>query len=178
MRAKPGQPNRSQWRGRAVLLAAAMALAACQATTQSAGLRYNGPPPLPSTQPLVPPSVDLARLSSDHLAPTADRTPDAATTPPPEIDDDPSQVVGLFGPEVAILLGAPVIVRREIGAEIWQYRRADCIFDLFLYHENGEPSPRVTYFELRTIQTRGALSERDGRSCFGGIVLDAINGAA
>ena len=161
-----GRPRPRYW---SLLLVAAAALSACSGTsTERANSTRNWPAP--------PPTID-------QLARTAMPPADPGVRPRTEIDDDPNQVVGLFAPEVRVLLGAPVTVRRDIGAEIWQYTHADCVFDLFLYGDDGEsdvgePSARVTYFELRTPRNSTPLSERDGRLCFERLVLDELNGVA
>ena len=164
VRAGTDRPMRRHW---SLLLVAAAVLSACSGATTSQAV---GTPAAPSAN-LPPPILD-------QLARTAPRPLDPGVRRQTEIDDDPNQVVGLFAPEVRILLGAPVTVRRDIGAEIWQYTRADCIFDLFLYSDDGEPSARVTYFELRAPRNSTPLSEQDGRLCFERLVLDEINGAA
>ena len=161
--ATAGRPERRYW---SLLLVAAATLSACSGTTTDQAPNWPAPPP-----------------TIDQLARTASPPSDPGARPQTEINDDPNQVVGLFAPEVRVLLGAPVTVRRDIGAEIWQYTRADCIFDLFLYGDDGETdggetSVRVTYFELRTPRNSTPLSEQDSRLCFERLVLDELNGAA
>lgn len=164
--ATAGRLERRYW---SLLLVAAATLSACSGTATD---RANGTPNWPAPPPTI-----------DQLARTASPPSDPGARPQIEIDDDPNQVVGLFAPEVRVLLGAPITVRRDIGAEIWQYTRADCIFDLFLYGDDGETDggetpARVTYFELRTPRNSTPLSEQDGRLCFERLVLDELNGAA
>ncbi len=146
-----------------------MALAACAGQSATEG---RSTPPRPIAGP------PASAQPPPNGAPLAKLPPASRSRKRDSVDDDPNQIVGLFAPEVAILLGRPVTVRREVGAEIWQYRRADCIFDLFLYREDGEPMPRVTYFELRAARGASLLSEQDGRSCFSGLVLDELDGSA
>ena len=85
-------------------------------------------------------------------APGAEADPERTAllgTPPAgqQIDDDPAQLIGIGPARLDALLGRPDLVRREPPAEIWQYRGAACIFDVFLYVEAGEQ--RVTYIEAR-----------------------------
>lgn len=47
----------------------------------------------------------------------------------------PGGLVGLTGPELPLLLGAPAMRRSEPPAEIWQYAARDCLLYVFLYLE-------------------------------------------
>lgn len=77
---------------------------------------------------------------------------------------DPKTLVGLTGSEVSGLLGRPGFVRRDAPAEIWQYRGADCVLDVFLYTEaNGA---RVKHVELRPRQPARPTSP----ACFAGML--------
>jgi hypothetical protein len=60
----------------------------------------------------------------------------------------PASVMGLNRGAIRKLLGEPGVIRRDEPAEVWQYRTAACILDLFLYDEAHEP--RVVYAEART----------------------------
>ena len=71
----------------------------------------------------------------------------AALPPEPEIDDDPERLLGLRPDALSDLLGRPELIRREDPAQIWQYRGADCVFDVILYQDAGGSS--VTYVEAR-----------------------------
>ena len=84
-----------------------------------------------------------------------------AHTPPaptyPEIDT----LKGLASANVEDLLGAPHFRRRDNPAELWQYRGADCVIDLFLYPGNGA---RLTVEHLAVRGTAGKTVQRQG--CF------------
>jgi len=85
--------------------------------------------------------------------------PVAAVPPEPVIEDDPRQLLGLDRAGLDTLLGQPAVIRREPPAEIWQYRGASCVFDVFLYEDAG--SRVVNYFEARD-----ATAERvEARAC-------------
>ena len=88
--------------------------------------------------------------------------PQAAAAPAVPINDDPAQIVGMAPSEVDDLLGAPVRVRRDGGAEIRQYR-ADtaCQLDAFVYQE--AKGFRVTHVELRNGPER--LDASTARAC-------------
>lgn len=70
-----------------------------------------------------------------------------ATLPPPPPIAAPAELIGRESAEVAALLGAPSFERRDGPAEIWQYRGAACILDVFLYKE--QLGRLVRHAELR-----------------------------
>ncbi len=82
-------------------------------------------------------------------------TEQAAVPPEPEIDDDPERLMGLDAKALTALLGQPELIRRESPAQVWQYRGADCVFDVVFYEEPG--STEVTYVEAR--DDKGRRSE-------------------
>jgi hypothetical protein len=47
------------------------------------------------------------------------------------------QLTGLHPAEVIALLGQPDLRRDEPPAQLWQYRAADCVLNLFFYRERG-----------------------------------------
>jgi hypothetical protein len=49
----------------------------------------------------------------------------------------PRTLAGLSANEVVALYGEPDFRRVEPPAELWQYRTADCVLDLFLYGDRG-----------------------------------------
>jgi hypothetical protein len=65
--------------------------------------------------------------------------PAAAVTLPPalvvEQPSAPQPLTGLSAKEVVALLGEPDFRRAEPPAELWQYRSADCVLDLFFYSD-------------------------------------------
>jgi hypothetical protein len=87
------------------------------------------------------------RAALDSPAP---QTPAAGmlTLPPGSQSVAPKRVMGLDELAIQQLLGAPRLIRREAPAEVWQYRTAACVLDLFLYDEAA--GRRVTYAEART----------------------------
>jgi hypothetical protein len=74
----------------------------------------------------------------------------ACTTPSPNARL-PAELTGLRQAEILALLGEPDFRRSEPPAELWQYRAADCVLDLFFY--GGSDGLRVT-----TAETRGGVS--------------------
>lgn len=94
----------------------------------------------------------LASETADQVDPTGAQPAQLVALPAelviePPIEDDPKTLMGLDRGDLAELLGKPSRVRRESPAEIWQYVGNDCIFDIFLYKEQG--AYRVIHAEAR-----------------------------
>lgn len=69
-------------------------------------------------------------------APQTARLPE----PTPEITVNaplPAEVLGWTSERVASTLGPASLVRRDLNAEIWQYRTDDCVLFVFLYDVAG-----------------------------------------
>jgi hypothetical protein len=49
-----------------------------------------------------------------------------------------NELAGLHQPDVLALLGKPDFTLDEPPAELWQYRAADCVLNLFFYREPHE----------------------------------------
>ena len=58
----------------------------------------------------------------------------------------------------------PELQRREPPAEVWQYRTTTCVFDLYLYNEEG--GLRAAHYEARS-RSNG---EVDPAVCLGSVV--------
>jgi len=95
-----------------------------------------------------------------------DNPPAIALRPGPPIDDNPDQLMGLDPVKLEQRLGAPELRRREPPAEVWQYRSASCILDLFLYATSG--IKEVVYLEARDF----AAAEVETRRCLRGLLLE------
>ena len=112
----------------------------------------------------LPPSDDPESL--DPSPPPTDRQ--VASVPPEPVarpvNDDPNQLLRLSGKKVAALLGAASYVRRDGSAEIWQYRAAQCVLDIFLFQDNGGLS--VAHVDLR----QRAGETMPARRCFGDLL--------
>ncbi|MGH6983939.1 MAG: hypothetical protein ACREEI_06915 [Stellaceae bacterium] len=59
---------------------------------------------------------------------------------------------GLAPAQVAALIGDPDLRRVDPPAEIWQYRNADCVLELYFY-DSGANS-RMVYAETRSRTTQ------------------------
>ncbi len=112
-------------------------------------------------------------------APEAPPTP-AAAGPPPE---PPSEAVasripelgklaGLDEAELVAMLGQPDFRRSDPPAQLWQYRSADCVLDVFLYSEpsgyrvvhSETHDPRVLPPSIGPCQDAGAFADRARQS--------------
>ena len=90
----------------------------------------------------------------------------AAIEPAPEVinvNDDPQQFITLDIYQLSKLLGAPLLVRRDGTAEVWQYKNDACTLDIFLYEE--ETKLRVKYVDLR-----GDTNDAGNRACMAEIL--------
>lgn len=96
-------------------------------------------------------------------APTASRpTPPPATASTQPVNDDPARLLGMDRAALAALLGNPVRVRRDLNAEIRQYRSdSSCQVDAFLYPDGNVR--RVSHVEFRDGVER--LSPAAARTC-------------
>jgi hypothetical protein len=103
--------------------------------------------PGPRSQPAV-------TSDSGSDAPTAE----APSTPPPDAAaSGPLRLASLdrlTGAELRARFGPPDFTRRDAPAEIWQYRGAACVLDVFLYPEGGEL--KVAHAFTRARQTLSA----------------------
>jgi hypothetical protein len=84
-----------------------------------------------SAAPPAPPPVAAAPAATVTTEPTAAEAPAAE----PAVARVPGLPVltGMGRAELVALLGEPDFRRSEPPAELWQYRNADCVLDVFLY---------------------------------------------
>lgn len=82
-------------------------------------------------------------------------------------EEDPGKLVGLDLDTIHDLLGDPALVRRDGSAEVWQYRSASCVLDLFIYG----PPKAVAHVDLRD---RGAGTPGAMRACFAAMLKGEI----
>lgn len=118
-------------------------------------------------QPRNIPSAGETQAETSSSQPTGESAPIQESAVPktpalPEIDDDPEQLITMTRDDLNGLLGQPDLVRRENPAEIWQYRGKDCVLDVFLYNEDGQPdSPfKVVYSEARDLEAQNSDQRR------------------
>ncbi len=82
----------------------------------------------------------------------------------PAAPADPNTLIGLAPQQIGEALGVPELQRREPPAEVWQYRTTTCVFDLYLYDQEG--GLRAAHYEARS-RTNG---EVDPALCLGSVV--------
>ncbi len=132
-----------------------------------------GPAPVTPAEATPPEAPAPMALASKAPTPKA-QSPKASTkagksvgeTPPPPqtrtarlaAPVDPRRIMGLTRAELSELLGKPHFRRRDIAAEIWQYRHAECILDVFLYQSGDDY--RVLHFEMRQGKVEAASRAR------------------
>ena len=124
----------------------------------------------PAAEGTLDPAESAAALASE----TADLIDPTGPEPPvviakPAIDHDPKALIGLDRSGLSKLLGQPRLVRRETPAEIWQYVGTECVFDVFLYEEQG--AYRVIHAEAREDD---APLKTEPRSCLNQLLRDRL----
>ncbi|MBO6518766.1 MAG: hypothetical protein JJ900_12070 [Rhodospirillales bacterium] len=108
-----------------------------------------GTPP-PESSSTAPP----APVSAPETAAVPPRAPAPAKPPEPTLDVPAAEdVIGWDSATLHRTFGPASLVRRDLGAEIWQYRTDDCVLFLFLYptpKTSSESGPlRVDHLEVR-----------------------------
>lgn len=101
------------------------------------------------------PVIALAR-------PEAPPAIDAKTLPTPE------RMIGMAPDELIRMLGEPGFKRRDDPAEVWQYKGATCVLDVFLFRETE--GARVSYVDVRG----ASIVKVAGEDC----VLDVLKAKA
>jgi len=74
-------------------------------------------------------------------------------------------IVGMSDRDVQSVFGSPTYVRHEQPAAVWQYRRSQCIVDLFMYRGGPTAGYQVEHVELRPLDAGGALSVDQRQRC-------------
>jgi hypothetical protein len=122
-------------KGKAAVVAAAIAI--------TGGLAACASPSGPSTS-----MTAAAAASSSPLPARGTRAPDV------------KDLAGLKPADVLSILGQPDLKRQEPPAELWQYRAADCVLNLFFYDEAG--GYRLAHVEAwqRTLASGGSVPAR------------------
>lgn len=111
-----------------------------------AGCAGTGPAP---DAPLAPaPSKPGPRTAS---IPQPAPEPKPTRRPEPEIHaPKAAEVIGWSTAQLSDAFGGASLVRRDLGAEIWQYRTSDCVLLVFLYPVAGpDTALRVEHLDAR-----------------------------
>jgi hypothetical protein len=71
---------------------------------------------------------------------------------------EPDDLIGLSGPQLRTLFGAPALLRQDGVAELWRYDGASCHAFFFLYDKGGQK-------QVRHVETlpRGAAMAADDK---------------
>jgi hypothetical protein len=122
-----------------------------------------GPEPVEAAAPAPAPAAvpPAAPAAGNPVVPDA---------PPPEPRKPVLTISSLMGADrdtIVRLLGPPSFLRRDPPAELWRYRAADCLLDLYLYPPDGT---RGTMGAVKYVEARG----RDGRDRPAPPCLDAV----
>src|SRR6266851_7548356 len=132
------------------------------AGSQAAAERANGEAVAHGSDRLCRLFVMAGLMASVGLAACSTPAPPAVVPPPPAAAEPPAPpepapaaalipelpvLTGLGPAELVALFGEPDFRRRDPPAELWQYRSADCVLDVFLYGEGG--TYRVVRSETR-----------------------------
>ena len=144
-------------------------LAAC-----THGSFHNAETDAATAEPAAEGTFDPAESAAALASETADLIDPTGPEPPvviakPAIDHDPKALIGLDRSGLSKLLGQPRLVRRETPAEIWQYVGTECVFDVFLYEEQG--AYRVIHAEAREDD---APLKTEPRSCLNQLLRDRL----
>lgn len=110
-----------------------------------------------SAAPPAPPPVATAPAATATTEPTAAEAP-AAEPAVARISELPV-LTGMGPAELVALLGEPDFRRSEPPAELWQYRSADCVLDVFLYADGDR------YRVLRSATRDRHVAPPMGASC-------------
>lgn len=101
--------------------------------------------------------TQIVRLPTENFSPIIYNG--VAPVPVAPVNDDPDQLLGMTSDTLGEILGKPTLVRRDGGAEVWQYRSEACVLDLFLYGGMKQ----VEHVDLRD---RGDSTDVMVRACF------------
>ena len=96
-----------------------------------------------------------APLSERAGSPDSAPQPKAVAPRTPQVQ--PAKLIGMDMPRLQTALGLPSVTRHERPAQIWQYRSANCVLDVFFYEEAG--APRVVHLEARDRQAQPVALE-------------------
>ena len=145
------------------ILAVGLGLAACQSTPADDSAAGDAAAAEAPADPTTGAPADTGDAAAESAPPEIAALPPEPLPPPePVVDDNPDRLFGLDRTALGAELGEPALIRREAPAEIWQYRGATCVFDVFFYDAAG--THRVEYLEARDsgaqrIDTRACLNQ-------------------
>lgn len=98
------------------------------------------------------PTPEASTVVTPEAAPRAAAVPAPTPKPKPEPEIDvpnPAEVIGWDTAALNAAFGPASLVRRDLGAEIWQYRTEECVLFLFLYPTGTESALKVEHLDAR-----------------------------
>jgi len=136
-------------------------------------VKPEGTADLPNLEPTPAPVevVEIPSTAPKTVTPKTETEPKTANLEAPSkpiiVDDDPQQFIDLDIFELSKLLGAPLLVRRDGTAEVWQYQGDSCILDVFLYEKNSK-------LQVKFVDLRGNADDSSNRACMAEILRQHI----
>ena len=111
-------------------------------------------------------TAEIEATGTGNAGPSPEDSDQEAALPPapPPIDDNPERFLGLAPVALSEELGEPHLKRLEDIAEVWQYRREDCVLDVFLYDDGS--IYKVAYLEARDLSAEPV----ETRTCLRGLL--------
>lgn len=112
----------------------------------------------------LPTATSSTGGSTSSSPATAASTPVSTRAALPQPAPRFEELKGLNQTKLVDLLGDPDFRRKENPGELWQYRTADCVLDVFLYSEGKET-------KVRHVETRDrGLLKISKANCLNGLV--------
>lgn len=103
-----------------------------------------------------PPVSEAPSKAAPKPAQRTSAIPAPRPKPKPEPEINAPKAADVIGWDTAALnekFGPASLVRRDLGAEIWQYRTDECVLFLFLYPAGANSALKVEHLDARGSQT-------------------------
>lgn len=95
-------------------------------------------------------AVSLAACGQPAKRPTTQASSAAIEpTAPQKIKITSAQLLGKTGIWVHAKIGNPQFARSDMQANLWQYKNAQCVLNVFLYTDGDTGPARVLHFDAR-----------------------------
>lgn len=114
-------------------------------------------PAVSGQEPIVP--------KAEMLTPKAPSPTPAIAVAKPRILLEPDVMIGRSVVEVREIFGAPVLLRVDNPAEVWQYLVSECAMHLFFYPDGTDGQLTVSHISING-RKRVTASELDPKLCF------------
>jgi len=80
---------------------------------------------------------------------------------PQKVKITSAQLLGQTGSWVRAKIGTPAFARSDMQANLWQYKNAQCVLNVFLYTDGDAGPARVLHFDARDM----AGKDTDRNAC-------------